>query len=66
MSETVDPTTGEIRADTSVTDGGRLADLIDSARFREQLRDLDERIDAADAAIDLLKDNLKTARRHRE
>jgi prefoldin subunit 5 len=51
MSLTIDRATGE---------------LLDATHFMEALRDLDERIDAADAAIDALKENLKTARRHRE
>lgn len=66
MSETVDPSTGEILDRTTVTATGSLAALIDTAEFREQLRDLEVRIQQADDTIDLLKENLKFARRHRE
>jgi hypothetical protein len=66
MSETVDPTTGEIFDRTTITATGTLANFLDSTKFREELRDLDARIAAADVNIDNLKEDLKSARKFRE
>lgn len=63
---TVDPSTGEIVEHTTFTATGTLAGLLDSTKFREQLRDLDQRIAEADDSIFLMKENLKTARKYRE
>lgn len=57
-----EPTTPP-RADTVNTRTGEIRDL---ATVMEQLRDLDARIARADEEIGALKENLKTARRHRE
>jgi hypothetical protein len=66
MSETVDPRTGEILDRTTVTATGSLAELLDASSFRASLRELDARIAQADREIDVLKENLKVSRRHRE
>jgi hypothetical protein len=41
-------------------------ELHDLATFMEQMRDLDSRIADADTNIDILRENLKTARQYRE
>lgn len=66
MTERVDRATGEIIDRTTFTATGTLASLLDATKFREQLRDLDQRIADADTNIDVLKEHLKDARRYRE
>ena len=64
--ERVDRATGEILDQTTVTATGSLAGLIDSTKFRGQLRDIDARISQADREIGVLKENLKVSRKYRE
>lgn len=68
MSDRVDPTTGEILEHTTFAATGTLAGLLDSSKFREQLRELelDAAIATADFNIGNLKEDLKNARGYRE
>jgi len=66
MSQTLDPTTGEILDRTTFTATGTLANLLDLTEFRKELCDLDARIATADFNIGNLKEDLKNARKFRE